>query len=97
MGSLVGYSILNNLGLALCNSFGTREVSFVVVSLGILSGLMIGTGEGSLIGLSLGLPLDFPIDSPNPGCDMPDMLLGAHAGSPLGYSINMFLGLELWN
>ena len=68
------------LGLALGNSFGTWEGNFAVVSLGPLAGLMIVTGEVSLVGLSLTLPLGTPLESTNPGSELSDTLLGAPLG-----------------
>ena len=50
----------------------------VGVSLGTLSGLMIGTGEGYFVGLSLGVTLGSPIGSPNPESDLPGMLMGVN-------------------
>ena len=41
---------------------------------------MIGTWEGYLVGLSLVIQLGSPLDSPNPGSDLPGMLLGAPPG-----------------
>ena len=55
------------LDLELCNYFGTKEVYLFGLSLGILYGLMIGTGGMSLVGLSLVLPLGSPFDSSNTG------------------------------
>ena len=42
-----------------------------------MSGLMIGTGVGSLFGLSLIIPLGYPLESTNPGADLPVMMLDA--------------------
>ena len=52
----------------------------VVVLFGTLVGLMIGTGEVSLVGLSLVLPLGYPLESTNTGVDMPGTLMGASLG-----------------
>ena len=68
------------LGLALCNYFGTREGSLVGVSLGLLDGLMIGTGEVYLVGLSLELPLGFPFEYKNPGAELSGILMGVPIG-----------------
>ena len=51
IGYLIGYYINMLLGLALCNYSVTKERYLVGVSLGTLYGLMIVTGEGSLVGL----------------------------------------------
>ena len=53
IGYPIGYSINLLLSFSLDNSFVTWEVYLVGVSLGILTGLMIGTVEGSLVVLSL--------------------------------------------
>ena len=63
--SPLGYSTNMFLGLALGNSFGTWEGNFAVVSLGPLSGLIIVTGEVSLIVLSLVIKHISPPQSPN--------------------------------
>ena len=79
MGSPVGSQLENPvsilLGLALGNSFVTWEGYLVGVSLDTLVGLVIGTGEGSLVYLSLGIPLRYQLESPNPGDDLSGMLL----------------------
>ena len=57
----------------------------VGVSLGRLAGLIIGTGEGSLVWLSLGLTLGSTLESPNTGDYMPVMLmLGIFCVRPSG-------------
>ena len=63
VGSSLVYSIRMFLGLELCNYFVTWKGYLVGVSLCPLDGLMIDTGEGSLVGLSLVLPLVSPFDS----------------------------------
>ena len=80
VGSTLGYSINIFLDLELFNSFGTWKVYLVGFLLRTMDGLMIGTGEGSLVGLSLVLPLVYPLESPNTGSELYDTLLG----SPLG-------------
>ena len=45
-----------------------------------LDGLIIGSGEGSMVGLSLVLTLEYPLESPNHGADLPGMLMGAPLG-----------------
>ena len=57
----------------------------VVFSIGPLYGLMIVTVEVYLFGLSLGIPRVSPLESPNPGAELPDMLLGAPLGLCFGY------------
>ena len=52
----------------------------VGVLLCTMPGLMIGTGEVSLVDLSLGLPLGYPLDSTNPVDELHDTLLGAPLG-----------------
>ena len=51
VGYPLGYSINMLIGLELENYFGTQEGYLVGVSLATLTGLMIGTGEVSLVGL----------------------------------------------
>ena len=68
----------------------------VRVSLGRMSGLMIGTGEGSLVGLSLGLPLGSPLEYPNPGDDLPVMLLGAPLGLWFGSQVASWQSMRRW-
>ena len=68
------------LGLELVNYFGSREISLIVVSLGTLVWLMVGTGEGSFFGLSLGLPLGYPPESTNIGSELSSMLMGGPLG-----------------
>ena len=55
----------------------------VVFSLGTLVGLIIGTGEGSLVGLSLVLTLGYPLGYPNPGAYLTGTLLGMPLGCGL--------------
>ena len=50
----------------------------VVVLFGTLVGLMIGTGELSLVGLPFVLTLEYPLESTNNGVDMPGTLLSAY-------------------
>ena len=111
VGYPLGYSINMLILLALGNSFGTWEVYLFGVSLDTLAGLMIGTGEGSLVGLSMGLPLGSPLESQNPGDEI-SSLFGSLTGkilvmpleNSIGYlldsiyiSIGVVLGLELGN
>ena len=63
IGYLLGYFIKMLIVLLLETSFGTWEGSLVKVSLGTISGLMIGTGEGYFVGLSLLPPLALPFES----------------------------------
>ena len=57
----------------------------VLVSLGELGGLVIGTVEGYLVILSLGLPLGSPIGYPNLRAVLPVPLLSAPIGLLFGY------------
>ena len=82
VGYPLGYSINMLILLALVNSFGTWEVYLFGVSLDTLSGLIIGTGEGSLVGLSMGLPLGSPLESQNPGDEI-SYLFGSLTGKIL--------------
>ena len=85
------YSMNMLIGLVLINSFGKWEGLFVEVSLGTPDRLMIGTVEGYLIGLSLVISLGSPLESPNPGSDLPGILLGAHLGLWFGSEAARFL------
>ena len=87
VGSPLGYSIKMFLGLELCYQFFTWEVYLVEVSLGRLSGSMIGTGEGYLVGLSLVLPLRSSLEPLNPGAQLPGTLLVAPSGLWFGYEV----------
>ena len=55
----------------------------VGVSLGPLTGLVIGTGEGYVVGLSLLLTLGSPLDYPNLG--LTGIILGISLVNPLGF------------
>ena len=66
----------------------------IIFSLVTLAGLIIGTGEGSLIGLSLGLPLGSPLESTNTGADMPGTLLGAPPGLWFEFDVVWGVGIS---
>ena len=73
------------LGLDLGNYFGTRERYFFGFSLETLSGLKIGTGEGSLVGVLLRITLGTLLESTNTGADIPGMLMSAPIKLGFGY------------
>ena len=89
-GYSLGCSIDILHGLELVNYVGTQEEYLVGVSLGTLSGLMIGTGEGYFVGLSLGLPLGSPLGSPNPGDEIPGTLSSAPLEMWFGSEVILF-------
>ena len=98
LGSLVGfplgYPINMLLGLSLFNSFGIWEGYLVEVSINTLVGLMIGTGERSLVVLSLELPRVSPLESPNPGADLSGTLLGSPLGLWFGSEVFWEVGIS---
>ena len=63
----------------------------VVVSLGTMAVLMVGTIEGYLVGLSLGLPLGSPLESPNHVAELHDTPLDAPLGLWFGSEVDIFL------
>ena len=46
---------------------------------------MIGTGEGSFVGLSLGLPPVSPLEYPNPGSELPIIMMDKRLGLWFGF------------
>ena len=75
------------LGLEFDWSFGTWEWFFVVVLLGPLYGVIIGTGEGYLGRWSLALTLWSQLEFPNPWAELPGTLLGASIGLWFGSDV----------
>ena len=99
VGSPLEGSILIFLGLELRNFFGTREGSLVGFSLGALGGLMVGTGEVSLVVLSLGLTLGYSLEYQNTGAvigSLFESLIGNILGMYLGNPLGSLLGY-IWN
>ena len=59
-----------------------------------MSGLMIGTGVGSLFGLSLIILLGYPLESTNPGADLPVMMLDAPSRLWFGSDVVWGVGIS---
>ena len=66
----------------------------VGVSLVRMDGLMIGTGEGSLVGLSMGLTFGSQLDFPNPGAHLHSMLRKAPLGLWFGSDVVWGVGIS---